>query len=64
MLSNQDSMYYRNRDIIKKMTSCSRYKSLLSYSTCTEDKVQTTKPMEREKVKEAVKATATATVSK
>lgn len=41
-------MYYRNRDTIKSMTSCSRYKSMLSYSSCTEDKVQKTKPVDRE----------------
>lgn len=47
-MNNQDSMYYRNRDTIANMNSCSHYKSMLSYSSCTEDKVQKTKPVDRE----------------
>lgn len=56
-MNNQDSMYYRNRDTIKSMTSCSRYKSMLSYSSCTEDKVQKTKPVDREIVDNKAKTT-------
>lgn len=62
-MNSLDGMYYRNRDTIKKMTQCSRYKSLLSYSTCTEDKVQKTKPVEREVEKEATAPAAAASAA-
>lgn len=46
-MNNQDGMYYRNRETIKNMNSCRRYKSMLSYSSCTEDKVQKTIAVDR-----------------
>jgi len=47
-MNDLDGMYYRNKEIIKSMTKNSRYKSLLSYSLCTEDKIEKTKPVDRE----------------
>lgn len=58
MMENLDSMYYRNKAIIANQIKCSNYKSLRSYSSCTEDKVQSTVPVEREIEKPATVATA------
>lgn len=56
-MENLDSMYYRNQAIISNQIKCSNYKSLRTYSACSEDKVQSTVPVEREKEKPAVVAT-------
>lgn len=57
MLENLDTMYYRNSAIIANQIKCSKYKSLRSYSSCTEEKVQSTVPVEREIEKPVVVAT-------
>ena len=48
MLTNLDTMYYRNRDIIANQIKCSRYKSLRSYSSCTETKIGETEVVDRD----------------
>lgn len=42
---NLDSLYFRNRDTIAAQQNprCSGYKSLQSYSSCSEDTLKTTK---------------------
>ena len=60
MLENLDTMYYRNKAIIANQVKCSNYKSLRSYSSCTEEKVQATVPVEREVEKPAVATAAPA----
>lgn len=47
MLENLDTMYYRNNAIIANQVKCSRYKSLRSYSSCTEDNVEKTATVDR-----------------
>jgi hypothetical protein len=52
-----DSMYYRNQATIANQIKCSNYKSLRTYSSCSEDKVQSTVPVAREVEKPATVAT-------
>ena len=59
---NMDGSYFRNEGIIARQHSCSNYKSLRSYSTCTEEKIKATTlvDQERDLAKEAEKRAAKA----
>lgn len=67
MNTNLDAMYYRNRDIIANQGKCSNYKSLRTYTSCSEDQVKSTVVVEEKKTpatgKPAAKPTAAAPVS-
>jgi len=67
MNTNLDAMYYRNRDIIANQGKCSNYKSLRTYTSCTEDQVKSTVVVEEKKTpataKPAAKPTAAAPVT-
>lgn len=41
-LVNLDGMYYRNQAIIDSQTKCSKYKTIRTYSGCSEDQVKKT----------------------
>ena len=62
MMNNLDTMYYRNRDIIANQSKCSNYKSIRTYSSCTEDQVKATVVVEETK-KEPTPTTAKPTIA-
>ena len=63
MMNNLDSMYYRNKDIIANQVKCSNYKSLRTYSSCTEDQVKATVVVEETKTATATPATTKPTIA-
>lgn len=59
---NMDGSYFRNEAIIERQHNCSGYKSLRSYSLCSEEKIKATTlvDQERDLTKEAEKRAAKA----
>lgn len=59
---NLDGSYFRNEAIIATQHNCSHYKSMRSYSSCTEEQVKLTKIVDQEAdlAKEAEKMKAAA----
>ena len=57
-----DGSYFRNEGIIERRHSCSNYKSMKYYSSCSEDKIKATTlvDQERDTAKEAQKKAAKA----
>lgn len=48
-MNNLDGMYYRNQAIINNQAQCSGYKTLKTYSACSEEQVKKTVVVEETK---------------